>query len=113
MKKLFLVLVMLFFSVTVNAAQQWCTGTISHTYLTSTGELVIRGTWRNQHTMVCSLESEWKGVSTETCKGWLSLAVAAKISEANVIVYYSDVPSCTEIAAYGSAPNPGYIMLDR
>lgn len=113
MKKTILSIFLSALSFSAIADKQWCKGTITNVYLTSNGELVIRGDWRHQHTTLCGLESEWKGVSTEACKGWLSLSMAAKVSNANVIVYYEDVNSCADIPAYGAAPSPGYVMLDK
>lgn len=98
----------IFVSVEAFAGQQWCSGTINHTYLDHGGTLYINGSWRDQHTAVCNVNMERYGVSQDTCKGWLSVAMAAKLSKTKVVVHYSDVPSCGEIPQYGAAPKPSY-----
>lgn len=105
-------LISFLFSLSTHAGQQWCSGKITHTYLAEDGTLVIRGDWRNQHTAICNVNTDRKGVSPEVCKSWLSIALAAKLSKADVVVYYSDVPSCSEVPQYSAAPKPGYLMLD-
>jgi len=95
------------------AGQNWCSGKITHTYLYEDGTLFINGDWRNQHTAICNINKDRQGISPDVCKSWLSIAMAAKLSEAKVIVYYKDVPSCSDIPQYGGAPNPGYLMLDN
>lgn len=97
----------------VSAAPEWCYGTIKRAYLTSDGSLIIRGSWANDYTQICNLNAAWKGVSVGTCKGWLSLAMAAKLSSSNVIVYYLNISSCDAIPHYGLAPSPNYLMLNE
>ena len=93
------------------SAQQWCTGVIRHTYINKQGNLYIFGDWRNEHTQICNLNSLWQGVEPEVCKGWLSIALAAKLSGAKVTVQYNDVASCSEVPRYETAPSPSYIMV--
>jgi hypothetical protein len=95
------------------AGQFWCTGTIDYTYLTKDGLLYINGSWRQQHTILCNINIEREGVTIETCKGWLSIAMAARLSQVPVVVHYADVPSCEQIPKYGAAPVPSYLMMSK
>ncbi len=74
------------------------------------GELVIVGSWRGDHTSICNTDSARLGVSTDTCKNWLSIAMTAYVADKTVTVKYSDAPSCATIQKYGGAPAPLYIM---
>ena len=98
-------------SIAVSAAPQWCSGQITSTWIDEAGHVVIKGTWRNDHTQVCNLNTTWKGVTTETCKGWLSLAQVAQVAKTGVTVYYADITSCADMPVYQASPNPGYVML--
>ncbi len=114
MKKLSLLLLTtlaILFSNPSFAGAQWCKGTISHTYLAKDGTLYILGSWRKDHTAVCSVSQTRDGVSVDVCKSWLSMIITGKTTKMPMIVYYGNVPSCTEIPRYGDAPGPGYIML--
>ena len=114
MKKLTLLLftiITIQFSTQAYAATQWCQGTISKTYIAKDGTLLIYGSWRNDYTAVCNVSQPRDGVSVEVCKSWLALIITGKTTQTPMIVYYGNVPSCTEIPSYGGAPSPGYIML--
>lgn len=95
------------------AGQEWCSGTIEHTYLSYDGTLYINGTWRGSHTSICNVNGVRLDVSADVCKGWLSIAMAAKLSKTKVILYYPDIPSCGEIPTYEASPRPSYLMLSE
>lgn len=97
--------------VSAAAGSNWCEGVTNNTYLSHNGVLYINGSWRNQHTAICSIKGDRLGVTPEVCKGWLSAAIAAKLSQNTVVVHYEDVPSCAEVPQYGAAPRPTYLML--
>lgn len=90
-----------------------CHGTIEYTYLQNDGSLYIYGSWRNEHTKICNIDTSWNNISTQVCKGWLSIAQTAKVAKSNVVVHCNDndVSSCGTISAYNSSPKPTYLML--
>lgn len=94
---------------------EFCDGTISKMYIDSSGGVVINPSYRYDFTKICNINVAWKGVSTETCKSWVSLALSAKLSKSNVKVRYktNDINSCPTMPTYGSSPAPDYIMLDK
>ncbi len=98
----YLLILFCMLSSRVFADAKWCNGLITHAYLTGDGVLVIRGTWRMEHTAICNLNVALNGVSPEVCKSWLSMVMAAKLSGTEMTVYYSDVDSCETIPAYSS-----------
>ena len=109
----FLLAGIVFISFHSLAASTWCNGTIKHTYIDSGGTLFISGTWRNQHTAVCNVNNARLEVTPETCMAWVSLALAAKLSQTKVVIHYADVPSCSAIPQYNTAPRPSYLMLSE
>lgn len=93
------------------AGTQWCSGTISHTYIAKDGTLYIHGSWRKDYTAICNVSQTRDGVNVEVCKGWLSMIITGKTTKTPMVIYYGNVPSCTEIPRYDDAPGPGYVML--
>jgi len=110
---LFLLIISIVFSTQAHAAAQWCKGTIEHSYIAKDGTLYIFGTWRNQHTAVCNVNTARDGVSVEVCKSWLSMIITGKAMKTPMVVFYGEALSCAEIPQYSAAPGPGYIMLSK
>ena len=110
MKKLILMLIVLFPSVAWTAPQ-WCSGTITGTYIWKDGSLYINGSWRGTWTRICNLQTTLDGVTPEVCKAWMSYVVTGKTTNTPMTVYYSELESCSSIPHYNSAPIPGYVML--
>ena len=113
MKKYILMTIVLVFCVQVNA-DQFCSGQVKSVWLDAYGNLYIKGTWRNDHTQICNVNTAWNGVVTPTCEGWLSLSLTAQTTQGGVILRYPDsIGSCNAIPTYTASPKPDYIMLDR
>jgi hypothetical protein len=108
-----LLLILIMFSSYASASSQWCSGTISRTYIAKDGTLFIFGSWRNDYTAICNVNEIRDGVTVDVCKSWLSMVITGKTAQIPMIAYYSNVPSCTEIPKYNAAPSPGYIMLSN
>ncbi|RYV04098.1 hypothetical protein SOPP22_01465 [Shewanella sp. OPT22] len=90
---------------------KWCEGKIKNVWVDYSGRLYITGSWRSEHTQICNLNIEWKGVTTKVCQAWLAEAQLAFAAQSNVIMHYDDVSSCSEIPSYTSAPRPTYLMI--
>jgi hypothetical protein len=94
------------------AADQWCTGTIKSVLIDSAGQVLIKGSWRNDFTMVCSVVSTWGSVTADTCKTWYTLATSARVSQIAMEVYYYNTSyTCSTLPTWGSAPAPSYMRL--
>jgi hypothetical protein len=92
-------------------ADEWCSGTLGGIYITSTGDVVINGSWRGSWTQICHLHQAWNGVAPETCAYWYSLMAASKTHNKNVTIYYPNITAtCATLPTYGAAPGPGYVM---
>ena len=106
-----LVLATSVWSISALAAPQWCTGTIGLTWIDAGGNLMILGSWRNDHTQVCGLNQAWNGIPTTVCSAWFRLLTAAQVLSSQVIFYYPDAPACNALPTYASSLTPGYVML--
>lgn len=92
------------------AATQWCQGKITHAWIDNAGHVFIWSTWRGDHTQICNVNTDWKGIGPTICKNWYATAVLAVASGKKVIVTV-DAPSCETMPTYGASPAPWYVML--
>jgi hypothetical protein len=93
------------------AATIYCSGTLDAVYVTNDGQFVLRGTWRNDYTMICNLRQTWTGVAPETCAFWYAMMVTSKTNAKAVTLYYPNSSyTCATLPTYESAPAPGYVM---
>lgn len=60
------------FSGTANANTFWCSGKVTNAYVVSNRYLILKGSWRNDYTRICSTDGS-NGVDTVTCSLWLSI----------------------------------------
>ena len=88
-----------------------CVGTLNISYMTRNGDVLVRGTWRNDITQICNLKTEWKGITPDICAGWKAMLDAAVTLGRTVSIYYSPDVNCATIPYYGDAPSPYYVML--
>jgi len=109
-KAVCLVLAGLVWSFSATAAPQWCFGTISIAWIDPVGNLLIVGSWRGDHTLVCGLDQPWKGIPTKVCAAWFSMLNTARILNSPVIIFYPDAAACNALPTYGNSLAPGYIM---
>lgn len=93
------------------SANYWCTGTVSNSYVTPNGAVVMLGSWAPNYTMICSLRETWKGVPPEVCVAWLAKVDSAVALGRSMTVYYAGETPCNTLASYDTAPAPGYVML--
>lgn len=93
------------------AASQWCTGTVLSSWIQSDGNVYINSSWLQNHTQICNLKTDWKGVPADVCVGWVAKLDAAATMNKTVTVFYSDAPACSSLPAYESSPGPRYVMV--
>ena len=104
-----LVLLTMLFSAHSSAAI-WCSGKLVGVYITSTGDVIINGSWRNEWTRICNLNEG--ATTTVVCSMWASYAASARQNDLNVTLMYDTGPaSCNEIPSYQGAPTPIYFMI--
>ncbi len=92
-------------------ADQWCEGKINRVWIGHTGAVMAHSSYRNGHTKMCSLSSEWQNINQDTCKGWLSLLQVAYTTQKDVVVFYEHDTACNELPVYSSSVRPSYVML--
>jgi hypothetical protein len=115
MKNAFLLSGLILISNITNAANIWCSGTISDVYIDRNDNLVIKGSWRNANTRLCATDGS-ADVSTVTCSIWYSLVASSMTNNKTVTLQYSDqggTMDCSNIPTYSDAPAPFYVNLNR
>ena len=90
------------------ARNMWCGGTLEGVYIEAAGNLMIRGTWRNDWTKICNVNSD-----PVTCSLWASYAANALQNQNSVTLMYSGDFKCDTIDIYADAPTPLYFMLNK
>lgn len=98
------------FSAASIASAEYCGGKINMLFVNKSGGVFLNGDWRNDYTQVCDVDSTWKAVSATTCKAWLAVATAAKVSSGTVLLSYGSY-ACGSLPTYANSPSPDYIML--
>jgi hypothetical protein len=92
-------------------ADVYCQGSALEHLVYNDGTLMIRSTWRNDWTYLCSMQVPWKGVSTEACFSWFGLLTAARTHNKPIGIYYSGDTACSALATYVGAPAPVYVRM--
>ncbi|MBW8184290.1 hypothetical protein [Shewanella nanhaiensis] len=96
------------FSTSVNAAFH-CSADINRILIYGNGTVNIRHSGRNDFTVICDLNNEWKGVSVTTCAMWTAMLQNIKKNNGKAIFYYGGEGTCAALPTYGSTPAPVYI----
>jgi len=115
MKKLLIaLLITVASSKAVYGANLYCVGEITNLYVTSSGNLNVRGTWRNNYTRICNLKGTVNDIDALTCSVWSSYFTAAINNKKQVRVKYLPAAgvTCATLATYNDAPKVNYVMLE-
>jgi hypothetical protein len=96
------------------AASLWCSGPVQRVLLYGTGQVMIQGSWRVDWTALCNVDGSVGGIATEIFLSWHAAAIAARVNNKLVTVYYPEAGSstCANLPTYNGAPVPGYFMMD-
>lgn len=86
-----------------------CTASVKNVLVYSSGMVNVFHTGRNDYTMVCSMNGDFKGVSSTTCAAWVGMLQAIKRKNGVANFYYADSGSCATLPTYGNSPAPVYI----
>jgi hypothetical protein len=102
--------------VSSQAALQWCTGTISHSWVDAGGSFFVLPSWRGDHVRLCNVkatlsDAQVGSIDPATCKSWVALVLQAVATNKSMIIQYPDAPACNAIPHYHQAPLPSYVML--
>ncbi|MGH7867468.1 MAG: hypothetical protein ACREP9_07500 [Candidatus Dormibacteraceae bacterium] len=110
-----LIVIVLLLGAPAALANQWCSGTLFSVYMDSTGSVIIKGSWRNDHTEICNDQGTFGGIDGVTCLAWFGLAVRAQAAQSTVTVYYPNYAgyTCANLPTYGSALVPNYVMITQ
>ena len=99
----------LVFSVESRATH--CYGTIKALYVDAGSNVFILPSFRDEWIQICNSLSTWNGIDPGTCKVWISLATALRVTKEQAVVWYpSSSVVCSALPTYGGSPAPGYLM---
>lgn len=107
MKKLFLTII-LFTSFNAFAGYN-CTVTVYRVLAYANGSVNVLHSGRGDYTVICNLNSEYKGVSVTTCAMWTSMLQNIQANKNKAIFYYGGQGECSTLPTYGNTPAPVYI----
>jgi len=94
-------------------ADVFCSGTVLEHLVYNDGTLMIRASWHGGWTVICGMQTPWKGAAIEACFSWFALITSAKVHNKQVGIYYAgDVP-CNALGTYNSAPVPVYVRMNE
>ena len=96
------------FSPSVIAAFN-CSVDINRVLIYGSGTVNVLHSGRNDFTVICDLNSEWKGVSVTTCAMWTAMLQNIKKNNSKAIFYYGGEGTCSALPTYGSTPAAVYI----
>lgn len=113
MSKYYILVFLLMISGQANA-YHFCKGKVKTVWIEgNSGNVYIVGSWRNANTKICNINNAWGSIKPDVCKVWVSTVQLAYAAKSDVTVRYgdADTESCAQLATYGAAPAPHYIML--
>ena len=84
-----------------------CSGEVTNAYIGKTGNLVIRGSWRNDYTKLCNVNDD-----PIVCSLWSGYVAKSMDENTSLIVRYTNPSTtCDSLPRYSSSPAPEYVML--
>lgn len=104
-------LLLLLVTVPVSASYT-CVGKMDHFQITASGYVQVTSNevyGDNIGRAVCNITASWKNVTTQTCKAWVAMLLAAEKSNTIVRIQYRDSLSCTTQPTWGDAEAPWVI----
>lgn len=110
MNKLFATLLILSTSFSAKATFN-CSVDVNRVLVYGNGGINILHSGRNDYTVICNLNTDWKGVKPVTCAMWVGLLQNAQVNNKKVIFYYNGEGTCGTLPTYGNTPAPVYIGL--
>ncbi len=109
MKRFAMLLITSLLPFSVQAAFE-CNVKVLSVLVYNSGMVNVTHSGRNDYTMICSLSTDYGGVSPSTCAMWTAMLQSIKKKNGTAQFYfYETAGSCATMATYGSAPVPGYI----
>lgn len=86
-----------------------CGVSVKNVLVYKDGLVNILHSGRGDYTIICSLGSDYAGVSVGTCAMWTAMLQAIKKKNGTATFYYDGVGSCATLPTYGASPVPVYI----
>ena len=88
-----------------------CEGKVKNVAVNQGGlvRLVASFQTANAHFSICSLTSQWEGISEEVCKVWVSQAQISYSANRTLSIFYPDGTVCATVNT--SNPKPEWLIL--
>jgi len=108
--RIFVTVLFLVFGGSAIGGQIWCEGKIDNSYISSDGDVLIKGKWRSHYTKICNTKDQ----DVVTCSLWASYVTSAVQNNLKATLYYNlvdDTITCANLPTYLDSPRPRYIMI--
>ncbi|NOI30615.1 hypothetical protein [Vibrio coralliilyticus] len=110
MKRILLLTAILFSASSM--ADITCYGTVKNVLQYGNGSINVYMSYRGDYTVMCNIETHWKGVNPEACQGMLSVLLTAQSTGKNIATYYNgDQYTCANLPTYSATPGPVYVGI--
>jgi hypothetical protein len=86
-----------------------CQATVINVLVYNNGIVNIVHSGRGDYTAICSMASDYNGVSVTTCAMWTAMLQAIKKKNGTATFYYPGTGTCATLPTYWSTPAPVYI----
>ncbi|ABU75030.1 hypothetical protein [Vibrio campbellii] len=104
-------LLLWFFSVPAFCADSiHCKGTVTDAWIQSDGSLIINTSWAS-FVGLCSVSKTKNGITPDTCKSWVSMALTAVTTQKPLMMQYYNLKKCSDIKRYTASEKPHYVMI--
>jgi len=99
----------------VAKADIYCSGNVSDMLIYGGSNVTIFGSWRNDFTFICNVQSTWNGIGPDTCKAWYATLLAAKTANQAIQVWYPDSAgyTCASLPTYSSSLTPNFLRITQ
>ncbi len=109
----FKVLALLCISMSAFSEDLICKGKVDNFYISDTSGLYVDPDWGGWK-RICSLDSEYNGISTDTCTAWLSAVQIALAADKDLSIKLADASGDCESQADNSGfPKPKYLKVSK
>lgn len=113
MQKVFTIVLLFVFSNANGATSIHCGGNVRNAWIQSDGYLLISVEWTTKPVGLCNVVKKHNGISPETCKTWVSVALTALSTQKPTTMQFYNLKKCSDIKGYTASEKPHYFMLQK
>jgi len=90
-------------------AEFHCSVDVKKVRILGNGRVTVMHSGRNQFTLICNLNGDWKGVGVSTCAMWTSMLQNIKKNDGRAVFSYKGTGTCSSLPVYAASPVPTFI----